>query len=629
MRKSYNAVIILILAVLAGWLIMRESVVSAHGFPNLENSTGVGYESDRSILNDWNYTEIEDSIILNKYIGTSAHIVIPGVINGKQVFLQNFNTNAEPECFPKNTTSIVVGSIDQKVKVVDGNAAWLFSGLEELTYMDVRGLDTSDITSMYRMFFNCSNLTHLNLSGWDTGRVTDMSYMFQNCSNLTELDINGWNTGSVTTMYNLFRECKSLTRLDLSSWNMSSVTEISCMFYGCTGLTELNLSSWDTGNITGNRMEAVFYNCSSLVRLDVSGWNTSGVASMQNMFFNCSSLKQLDLSSWDTGSVASINYMFYYCTDLIELKLYGWNTGNVQSMLYTFNNCSKLQILDLSGHDYSNVMPGWTVGVFDLVDASVMLPTLIISNDSLIQSICERPITGRVPAGPIYHLGEGRFTDDEGNILSTMKYFDTILITDISDFTIASIASKYIPEKEGGIFTGWYLDEAYTQPFKTAGKNMELIDLLNTHLYAKYLNQYTVTFMDYDGSIIKETIVLEGGSAIAPESNPVRDGYKFTGWDRDFENVTEDMIIKALYEEVNEVQDNTAEENIEIDTPDVSEVPKEADLTENMHSELSDGTKTKMAASTPKTGDTSAVRFYFILLLFSIMSIAILNLKKL
>jgi hypothetical protein len=58
---------------------------------------------------------------------------------------------------------------------------------------------------------------------------------------------------------------------------------------------------------------------------------------------------------------------------------------------------------------------------------------------------------------------------------------------------------------------------------------------------------YTVTFQDWDGTILKTEQVEQGQSATAP-TNPTREGYTFIGWDTDFTNVQSDLLVKALYE---------------------------------------------------------------------------------
>lgn len=60
-------------------------------------------------------------------------------------------------------------------------------------------------------------------------------------------------------------------------------------------------------------------------------------------------------------------------------------------------------------------------------------------------------------------------------------------------------------------------------------------------------NKYNVVFKDWDSSIISSQEVLFGHGATEP-SKPVRDGYDFVGWSDDFDYITEDMEINALYE---------------------------------------------------------------------------------
>ena len=58
---------------------------------------------------------------------------------------------------------------------------------------------------------------------------------------------------------------------------------------------------------------------------------------------------------------------------------------------------------------------------------------------------------------------------------------------------------------------------------------------------------YSVVFKDWDGTIISEQYIESGSSASAP-SEPIRDGYTFIGWDRDFADVQSDMVITAQYQ---------------------------------------------------------------------------------
>ena len=57
---------------------------------------------------------------------------------------------------------------------------------------------------------------------------------------------------------------------------------------------------------------------------------------------------------------------------------------------------------------------------------------------------------------------------------------------------------------------------------------------------------YTVTFLDWDGTEIDSQEVEEGQAATAP-ADPIRDGYTFTGWDKDFSQVYSDLVVTAQY----------------------------------------------------------------------------------
>lgn len=62
-----------------------------------------------------------------------------------------------------------------------------------------------------------------------------------------------------------------------------------------------------------------------------------------------------------------------------------------------------------------------------------------------------------------------------------------------------------------------------------------------------YIENYTVTFKGEDGKDISSRTVEYGDSAVAPEP-PVKSGYTFIGWSKPITNVTEDLIVYAIYQ---------------------------------------------------------------------------------
>lgn len=68
--------------------------------------------------------------------------------------------------------------------------------------------------------------------------------------------------------------------------------------------------------------------------------------------------------------------------------------------------------------------------------------------------------------------------------------------------------------------------------------------------------KYKVSFVDYDDTLLYETYVEEGGTVIYKGSEPSRLNsasvlYKFIGWDKDLNNISENTVIRAQYSESN------------------------------------------------------------------------------
>lgn len=100
------------------------------------------------------------------------------------------------------------------------------------------------------------------------------------------------------------------------------------------------------------------------------------------------------------------------------------------------------------------------------------------------------------------------------------------------------------PTKEGHTFDGWYKDVE----LKTAWKFDEDVVLNDVELYAKWnINSYKVTFKDHDDKVIGEVQTIEYGKGALKPKDPVREGYTFKGWDKAFDKVTGDLVVKAEY----------------------------------------------------------------------------------
>lgn len=122
-------------------------------------------------------------------------------------------------------------------------------------------------------------------------------------------------------------------------------------------------------------------------------------------------------------------------------------------------------------------------------------------------------------------------------------------IGDAADFTNEYIGQTVISE-DGSYSFDYCLRE---EPTIQTGDFVVTIGIEghNTELFLEKIDApkpvYTVTFKDFDGSIIKSEEVTEGEHATLPQDNPEREGYIFAGWDYTNSSVYEDLTITAIY----------------------------------------------------------------------------------
>jgi surface protein len=111
----------------------------------------------------------------------------------------------------------------------------------------------SSHTSLRRMCYGCTSLKDINVKNFDTRNVTDTSEMFSGCTKLSATIPNAtsnwfivpdWNTSNVTTMEKMFYNCSSINKLDLRNWDVSNVTNMRDTFCNCSSLNYLYLSNW-------------------------------------------------------------------------------------------------------------------------------------------------------------------------------------------------------------------------------------------------------------------------------------------------------------------------------------------------------------------------------------------------
>ena len=170
----------------------------------------------------------------------------------------------------------------------------MFSGLINITQIDLTNFDLTEVTTMKGMFYGDIKLWKINFNKNNKiSKILNLEDMFNGCNRLESIELSMLDTSLVTNMANMFKEYYQLKSLNLTNFNTSLVKDMQYMFYGCGLLSSLSLINFDTSSITN----------------------------MANMFNGCYQLKSLNLTYFKTNSVIDINSMFSYCNSLSSLYL--------------------------------------------------------------------------------------------------------------------------------------------------------------------------------------------------------------------------------------------------------------------------------------------------------------------
>ena len=101
------------------------------------------------------------------------------------------------------------------------------------------------------MFRHCDELKYIDLNSLDTSEVINLNQMLCACNKLKEIKgINKFIIKNITNISQMFQECKLLEKLDLSNFDTFNISSLKMMFYKYYNLKELNLLNFSIPSIT-------------------------------------------------------------------------------------------------------------------------------------------------------------------------------------------------------------------------------------------------------------------------------------------------------------------------------------------------------------------------------------------
>ena len=273
--------------------------------------------------------------------------------------------------------------------------AWYLSYFSSI---DMSGWDLGVANAAWGSAFDSMNYTGLlDLSGWTNIRATaSMGYAFK-AMNVTSINITGWDTSNVTSMYGLFYGSTSLQEIiglnELSSTSLTN-TGAQSMFQNCnvlsfssagsnlsdafgTGLGACkylnnmfsyvgsttpgvapNITNFDTTSAVG--FTAMFQGCKFTTTIDITGWNVPDLENMSSMFYLSTLPTQtMDLSAWNfTSAMSTMSNSFRQQIGITSIKFDSANCdlSGVSTMSYfAYGNTSLSTIEFVGAADFTGV----------------------------------------------------------------------------------------------------------------------------------------------------------------------------------------------------------------------------------------------------------------------------------
>jgi uncharacterized repeat protein (TIGR02543 family) len=407
--------------------------------------------------------------------------------NLDNLYLNDTNVNGDIENFPATLNSWRILGLGNTA--INGNIKDFPNSLEYLVTLDLSNTNISgDIGDLPVAL---TRLQHLFLSNTNiSGDIKDLPATLTDLQTLglTATDISGDIGDFPVALTNL--HSLHLEGTDISG----SIKDIpGSLAY----LVILNLSSTNISGDIGDFPTALTH----LFDLNLLATGIGG--DIRNFPTTLTNLRILHLSSTDiNGDIGD------FPTTLTDLKSLSLNNAGVNGDIgnFPFDKLTALSAIDLS-------------------DLSITLPEIAFDSETTsaavdvpVKNLSHEPITpSALSQGGSYADGKVTWQKPENVTSGALSYTFSAPIR----VSAPSLSFTY----SGTVYQPFHVDDGPAPPPTTS---------------------YAVTFKDWDGTTLDAQTIAEGLSAVAP-TNPTREGYDFTGWDKSFSNVTSDLTVTAQY----------------------------------------------------------------------------------
>ena len=264
----------------------------------------------------------------------------------------------------------------------------MFYQCQSMTEFDFTKFDYSSVTTMEKMLFDSGfevinftgktmpHLANVNLMFGGTNvkespkltayaaakkvyftdckmpALASMKHLFLDNPNIEEVYFDGFESTSITDMSELFLRSASLKKVDFNGAKLTATTSIGSMFSGCSNLEEVYLKECDMSSV-GSAAE-LFKGCTSLETVSANNWDLTSASSLKGMFSGCTNLSTVSLNGWIIPNVTTMENMFEN-SGITSVTMNNLEMPRVSTLYRMFYNCKSLTSITLTDWPLSNV----------------------------------------------------------------------------------------------------------------------------------------------------------------------------------------------------------------------------------------------------------------------------------
>ena len=403
-------------------------------------------------------------------------------------------------------------------------------------------------------FGNCAALQEVNIPG-----VLEIGdNCFKGCTGLTTVALGG----EAEVGMEAFSGCTALKRIALGNAKLNGALQA---FEGCTALEEMTYS--------GTRMPAeIFKGCTALHKINLGGSlkdilsEAFANTAIDSIYVQCPTPPEAAANAFSGITLSSIKVIVpdafdgpYWSAPVWE-DMFFYDDEDYAELDFPIHFAignNGFGTVDESGNLTINAMGALVDNFRDYVEpyAPYIIGAIRIGNE-----------VSSLPAGTPYRLPFGWVKEDGPSAIvlgsGLLELGDYALYNNVWDCDlIVDCYALNPPVMKGANVFNWskiqngsqcvatlnVVNDAAVEAAYRADTYWKKFSISSWLTPADAPAECTVTFVDWDGTILQQT-TTRPGMMVTPPADPVREGYTFKGWDsQDYTWVVSDLTITATY----------------------------------------------------------------------------------